>query len=300
MGALPNLLIVGVAKCGTTALHSFIDQHPAAQMSRPKELNYFAADADLEGIDPGLRSLLPKIRNWERRDLDWYRSHFNPAAEVRGESSVAYASPWHSAAAAERAAAAIPEARIIFLARDPIARVRSEWADNRAKGIESRPFEDAVGDPDGLYIQRSRYANLLSPWLERFPREQIHCLRTEELRGEPAAAMAEIHSFLGLAPAPGSYERTLNSSATKGRRASLLARVLRVKGGRALRRLPAPAAERLEQATTSTPDHLPTVTPAIAQRLHDLLADETARFGELSGLDTSGWLQISRSASSSQ
>src|SRR5688500_19663917 len=76
MGALPNLLIIGAMKCGTTSLHHYLDLHPDISMSDPKEVRFFD--------DPA----------WEER-IDWYRGHFDPNAPVTGESSVYYSAyPW--------------------------------------------------------------------------------------------------------------------------------------------------------------------------------------------------------------
>ena len=65
-GALPNLLVIGGLKCGTTSLHHYLNLHPAIAMSRPKELNFFVEEL-----------------NWHLGS-DWYASHFDRAAAVRG------------------------------------------------------------------------------------------------------------------------------------------------------------------------------------------------------------------------
>src|SRR6059058_1737729 len=70
--ALPNLLVIGGLKCGTTSLHHYLNLHPEVAMSRPKELNFFVAEL-----------------NWPL-GRDWYAGHFEPGAPVRGESSPHY------------------------------------------------------------------------------------------------------------------------------------------------------------------------------------------------------------------
>src|SRR3954453_13232385 len=78
VGALPNLVVVGAQKCGTSGLHYYLGLHPEISMSRPKELNFFIEE-----------------RNFSR-GVDWYRRHFGPAARVGGESSPKYtAYPQH-------------------------------------------------------------------------------------------------------------------------------------------------------------------------------------------------------------
>ena len=68
-GAMPNTIVIGAQKCGTSTLHYYLGFHPEISASRPKELNFF-----IEG------------RGWER-GVDWYRSHFDPTKPVRLESS---------------------------------------------------------------------------------------------------------------------------------------------------------------------------------------------------------------------
>src|SRR5215210_59230 len=71
-GALPNLIVIGGLKCGTTSLHHYLNLHPEVGMSRPKELNFF-----VEELNWGLGA-------------DWYRGHFPPDRAVRGETSPHY------------------------------------------------------------------------------------------------------------------------------------------------------------------------------------------------------------------
>ena len=84
-GALPNLVVIGAMKCGSTSLHHYLDAHPAVSMSDHKELNFFY-----------------RPQRWQR-GADWYRGHFDSTALVRGESSVNYTkSPAASSVAAPR------------------------------------------------------------------------------------------------------------------------------------------------------------------------------------------------------
>jgi hypothetical protein len=82
--ALPNLVVIGAMKCGTTSLHHYLDLHPEISMSRPKELNFFIGDDGGPGDWRG--------GTW-RRGTAWYAQHFEPAAPVRGEVSPGYTSP---------------------------------------------------------------------------------------------------------------------------------------------------------------------------------------------------------------
>src|SRR5689334_23609212 len=91
-GALPNLIILGGLKCGTTSLHHYLNLHPQIAMSRPKELNFFVEEL-----------------NWELGS-DWYTSHFDPDADVRGETSPHYTNRPRFEGVAERLAETAPDA----------------------------------------------------------------------------------------------------------------------------------------------------------------------------------------------
>src|SRR5690606_18287453 len=96
-GALPNLIVIGAQKCGTSGLHYHLSLHPQVSMSKPKELNFFIAE-----------------RNWPRGEA-WYRRQFDPRAKVRGESSPNYtAYPQHTGVP-ERMHSLVPDAKLIYI-----------------------------------------------------------------------------------------------------------------------------------------------------------------------------------------
>src|SRR6476659_1140977 len=138
-GALPNLIVIGAQKCGTSGLHYYLSLHPEVSMSRPKELNFFIAE-----------------RNWPR-GLDWYRRHFDPRARIRGESSPNYtAYPQHEGVP-ERMHELIGDARLIYLVRDPLERIAAHWVHNYAKRRERGSLRETLTHPQTSYIERSRY-----------------------------------------------------------------------------------------------------------------------------------------------
>ena len=138
-------------------------------MSRPKELNFFVAEL-----------------NWELGP-DWYASHFDRAAPVRGESSPHYTNLPRFTGVAERMRELLgDEARIVYMVRDPIDRMLSHYLHNVGGGYESRPLEEALADPDSAYVARSRYAMQVEPYLEAFGAERVLIVAREELRDDRA------------------------------------------------------------------------------------------------------------------
>jgi hypothetical protein len=188
-GVLPNLVVIGAMKCGTSALHRHLDRHPEIAMSEPKELNFFFGpdrlpDGDGETWARG---------NWHR-GLGWYATHF-PAAPVRGESSPGYTSPDHPEVAA-RLAGVLPQARLICLVRDPVERAVSQYWHHRREGTESRPLEEALLDPASQYVARGRYHERLAPFLRHCGRSAIRVVAQEDLLQDPGSTLAALSRFL--------------------------------------------------------------------------------------------------------
>lgn len=186
--ALPNLVVIGTMKCGTSALHTYLDRHPGIAMAAPKELNFFVGG---ESADGGWHA-----GNWHR-GVDWYRGWFPADALIRGEASPAYTSPSFPGAA-DRMAALIPDARLVYLVRDPIDRALSQYRHHRRDGTERRSLDAAVLDRDSQYMARSQYYARLRPYLRHFARERIFVVLQEDLRTPCAATMAALYRFLGL------------------------------------------------------------------------------------------------------
>ncbi len=178
--ALPNLVIIGGLKCGTTSLHHYLSLHPEIGMSRPKELNFFVSEL-----------------NWPLGS-GWYASHFSGRDQVRGESSPHYTNEPRFSGVAGRMNELIPETRLIYVVRDPIERMLSHYLHNIAGGYEQRPLEQALADPDSAYVDRGLYAMQLDPYLARFPRERIEIVAQEDLKADREQTMRSLFSFLGV------------------------------------------------------------------------------------------------------
>jgi hypothetical protein len=195
IGPLPDFIVIGAMRCGTTALHRYLDCHPAVHMSHPKELNFFfdqrpgtAGEVDADW-GPG---------NWHR-GIDWYRRHFDRAAELNGETSPGYTSPDHPEVAG-RMATIVPNALLIYLVRDPVQRAVSQYQFHLRQGTEHRPIETALLDPSSQYIARSRYFERLEPFPRTYGRPRLIVLEQEELLLEHPRLMRGLFTELGLDP----------------------------------------------------------------------------------------------------
>jgi len=199
---LPDFLVIGGARCGTTSLFMYLSEHPSFRSPEVKEIGFFD-------------------REWER-GLGWYRSHFPLAAGPRGITGEATPEYLFHPRAAERAASVVPDARLIVLLRDPVDRAYSHYQLKVASGFETLSFEEALeaeearigaglarmragerADDDCAnfsYLARGRYAEQLSRWLEHFPRERLLVLSSEAFRRDRPGGFRRITEHLGLRP----------------------------------------------------------------------------------------------------
>jgi hypothetical protein len=193
--ALPTLICIGAMKCGTSALHRYLDFHPEVAMSNPKELCFFF-DPPRRGAEP---SATNRVDGWTpgnwHRGVSWYAAHFRAEARARGESSPGYTSP-SNPYVAERMAGMIPSARLIYLVRDPVRRALSQYMHHRREATEHRAPENALLDPNSHYISRSRYFERLEPFLRHFAKEQIAIVAQEELVLDLRSALSCLFAFV--------------------------------------------------------------------------------------------------------
>jgi hypothetical protein len=281
-GALPNLIIIGGLKCGTTSLHHYLNLHPEIAMSRPKELNFFVAEL-----------------NWPL-GRDWYAGHFDPSAPVRGESSPHYTNRPAFDGVAERMREVLGAARLIYVVRDPIDRMLSHYLHNVGGGYDDRPLTEAFADPESSYVARSRYFFQLEPYLEAFGDERIAIVTREELKEDRPETMRRAFEFVEVDPEFTSeeFEREWETGVAKtGSRFRLMDRAVRLPGLRALDRnfdrLPESlrwVVERLVHDPGAGEAPKPTVPESLRDHLVELFREDTARLEEFAGRRF-GWLR---------
>jgi hypothetical protein len=294
-GALPNLIVIGAAQCGTSALHYYLDLHPQIGMSSPKELNFFVTDGDLARAPhpplPPLRPPQKPASTWGR-GVDWYASQFDASCPIRGESSVSYTLPW-CPGIAERMASVVPHAKLILMVRDPVERLVSQYLNYRGLRRERRPLAEAVSGSANAYLARSRYASNLRPFLDRFPRANIHLDRQEELLGRRRETMRRIFAFLDVDEGywSPSMERLRNTSGRKGRAFRLAERLRRRRVVAPLYRLRPETKWRLERLVARGRPVLerPVVDPSLRRRLIRELQEDIVELEKLTGWDLSAW-----------
>jgi len=211
---LPDYLIIGSKRGGTTSLYNYLLRHPGV-------MRMFPASRDLKSTDYFFR---------RGRSEAWYRSHFPTASErarrardlgyapVSGEASPYYCWDPRVAGFAREVA---PEVKSILLIREPIRRAWSHYQERVQNGVEPLSFMDALDAEDERlsgerermaadptyystsfdwygYRSRGEYLGQIENWVASFPREQLLVLRSEDLYADTQATFDRVCSFLGL------------------------------------------------------------------------------------------------------
>jgi hypothetical protein len=198
--ALPNFIVVGAAKAGTTAMYWYLAEHPAVFMSPVKETNFFAYNLDAAG-----RLLYgdPDVHRFPVKTLEEYEGLFR---EVGSATAIGEASPLYleSPQAVGRIRDLLPAARIICSLRHPVDRAYSDYLMYlRRRG---RPFDPdrelistaAWARPDSRWMQVSRYYGQLARYFEAFPQDQIHVLLFDDIKQSTLAATQAVYRFLDV------------------------------------------------------------------------------------------------------
>lgn len=177
---LPDFLILGPMKAGTTSLFGWLGKHPRCRLPDVKEIMFFRFD-----------------ERWGK-GLEWYGRHFEgiPSGYLTGEASN-YVDPRFAAKAAARIHRSLPDARLIFIVRDRVDRLRSNYRHEVRMGRESRPLLEALEDLSVVYIRRSQYCRGVEPFLQRFE-ENLCFLDFDQLFHPPHRDWRGLLEFLGL------------------------------------------------------------------------------------------------------
>jgi hypothetical protein len=215
---LPNFLIVGAQRAGTTSLYGYLKQHPQIEASVWKEVHCFDRDSNYS------------------KGVDWYRAHFgnqhrvayptgkDALSRLAFEATPAY---MHDREAIPRMAELLPEARLIVLLRDPVERAFSNYRNARRKGTVRASFEELI-DAERSWIEAGRPLRGVGPmrrfltrgiYVEQIERifrfyrhDQVLLLCSEKMFADPRRTCDQALEFLGLPAAPIKIDEIANRS----------------------------------------------------------------------------------------
>jgi hypothetical protein len=284
--ALPNLFVIGAAKAGTTSLHSYLDGHPQIQMSAIKEPRFFA------GPENGIP--FPPERVWKLAD---YEALFDPAFAVRGEASTDYAASPRRAGTAGRIKELVPDARFVYLVRDPIERTVSHYQMAVAVMGERRSLRQALGDLRDLrspYVASSLYGTQMDEYLRHFQGERILVIDQAALLADRETTLRRVFGFLGVdadAAIDGIGEEHLSRAEWRRYPTGYVRLVDRIIAP-PLRWIPSGLKRSLRRSVERLlwpPLEREPVDAESRERLAELYAPQVGRLRELTGEDFSHW-----------
>jgi Sulfotransferase domain len=270
---LPNFIVIGAAKAGSTSLWQYLRSHPQIYMAEEKEPEFF--------LESG---------NWAR-GRRWYESRFARAGDAVavGEASVRYTTHPFRPGAAERIAALLPDVRLIYLVRDPVSRMVSQWLHNLRRYAERDPLFAAVRTP--RYLLPSSYAYQAERFLRHFPQDRLVIVQTERLRTDQGPTLDRIFAFLGVEPGHRGPALTREFNPNEGVTIPrpVMRRALGVRGMHDLQHaIPLELRRRL-RPVTRVPPRAPDLPAALVRELHERLRDDVARLRAYAEPSFDGW-----------
>jgi hypothetical protein len=201
---MPNFVMIGAAKSGTTALHRYLKQHPKIFMSQQKELRFFPFEDQLPAFcGPGDKADMDLVI----KKIEDYRACFAQGAEypARGESSPLY---MYYPRTAERIRHHIPDAKLIAILRHPADRAYSQFLMKKRDGRDPLCFSAALAAEEKRasngwshhwhYRQRGFYAAQLKPFFELFKPEQLKIYLYEDYLADNVVFIQDIFRFLNV------------------------------------------------------------------------------------------------------
>ena len=273
------LLLIGAQKCATTYFADLLSAHPEIALATPKEPDFFTLHYD---------------RGW-----DWYRGLFPYPGPVLLDASTSYTaaptkgggsdadSPTSGVPARMKSMA--PDARLVYLVRDPVERTYSGYWHSVRAGEETRPFEAAI-KANRWYLDISRYHAQASLYLEHFSPDQLCIMQTRDMSADPGESARRVWRHAGISDRVTVPQETgrKNTSYQYNRVGKLLiglagSKTLAKTGTRLAKRLlPARVVTALKAGMT---DDIPPITTAQADWVYDQLKEDVERFYALTGID---------------
>lgn len=173
----PGFIIGGASKCGTSSVFRWLHRHPGVALAAGKELRYFG------GVNAH--------KGW-----DWYTGHFPDDGRLGVEASPRYLTDADPAEVDAR----LPGVKLLFLLRDPVKRAYSDYWMHRALGLEDRPFEVVIEDPETRprIVGTGEYASHLTRWQAAMGTDRVMTMLLDDVYADPQTAYQQLCRYIGI------------------------------------------------------------------------------------------------------
>lgn len=272
---LPDFLIIGAMKCGTSTLQAQLAAQNGIYMTTPKEPNFFSDD------------------HVYKQGLDWYKELFKGASphDLKGEASTHYTKLPTYPDCIDRLSAALPSPKFIYMIRDPSARAISHYIHEWTMGNMSDDIDAAFNTHPEL-IAYGQFAMQIKPFITQFGADRIYLTSLENLKVDPQGTLIQIGEFLDVEH-PLIWQTDIsrvNVSAERIRRFPLQKLLFDNAIATALRRtlVPRKIRDRIKSARQMT--ERPQLSPGLSQHLDEVFAQDRMElqrmFPDYAGLES--------------
>jgi hypothetical protein len=275
-----HAVVIGAMRCGTTTLFHLLHQIPAVCQTRIKECDYFVAEKSFY------------------RGADWYRGLFSEPQKLCFDISPNYAKNDVFPGVAERMAAFNPNARIVYIVRDPVKRAVSEYHHQKAAGVNMPAPAQLLDSPEGRHIvSTSSYGKQLADYLKVFATDQILVVDMDDFVSDPQTSVAEILTFCGeTSPPPTLHMSVENDRSAVERTPKLWLAIRRTRLGDRIRDLIPPALHKSVKSTVTkifgrrgNSEPVEAFDAAVLEDLRNTLRDDIADFRQMTGRQFAQW-----------
>lgn len=285
---VPNFIVGGALKGGSTAVYHYLKQHPQIFMAEPKELRYLGYDPD----DPWCAA---HPEAFPIKSFDDYLAAFTAVEDqiAIGEASPTYlASPF----AARRVKELLPDTRLIFSVRNPIDSAYSSYQMDVRSRRENRPVAEALNENERR-VERYRYYHYLKYWYEQFPSRQLKVILFDDLITQPTETMQDVYRFLGVddsfAPNQNLIEKNTGGVPKNALAGGFYHVVRSLREVHMLQRvkthLPTALTKTYKAAKSASLEKAPPLPEEVRNRLKQYYAEDVRNLGELTGVQVSKW-----------
>lgn len=270
----PDFIIIGGMKCGTSSLFYYLSLHPEVGMSDIKEVDFFV-----------------KENNYQK-GVDWYKARFDGAFKKYGEASPNYSKAHYFEGVPRRMYTLLPDIKLIYLVRDPIARIVSHYTHNIADGREQRSLPEALKDVENNhYIMCSRYNWQLEHFLEYFSQEQIFVVNTHKLKNKRRQTLQAVFDFINVDPPfyTRDYEREIHQTGQKRKRGKIGRLILESPVIKILKKNISDAVKDPVKKAVRPVVENPELTPDLKQKLQNILSPDVKALRTFAGQGFETW-----------
>lgn len=272
-GRMPNFLVIGAMKAGTSSLYHYLAAHPDVSMSVSKETKFF----------------LPGVM--EEKGLEWYQSFFREDKPAIGEASPDYTKHPFFPGCAEKIHSLLPQAKLIYVLRDPVERMVSHYWHEVDRGREKRTMVEALSNPslDDRYCIPSQYHRQWMEYLKLYPQSQTLTISADDLRANTRMVMRQIYSFLEVEPNFESpvFDEAFHLSSEKPGTGNKLVRAVWRLGRSFHKRLILPFTSK--QLRKKRSDYAQKLPAEVREKICDFLRSDVEQLRSLTGMKFADW-----------